>query len=113
MKSILVVFAVLLLLLTLLGAFGGSIQYAEPFFEVAEDEKEQVYSPQTEFYTQPTMSMPPPPVGMEMLQAPKLSTPNPLMMPVTGEHKVTSEQFEAFSIEPFEEDEKTSLPAAY
>lgn len=32
MRNILIVFAVLLLMLTLLGTFGGSIQYSEPFY---------------------------------------------------------------------------------
>jgi hypothetical protein len=34
MRTLLIVFAILLLLLTLLGAFGGSIKYNEPFLEL-------------------------------------------------------------------------------
>jgi hypothetical protein len=37
MRTLLIVFAILLLLLTLLGAFGGSIKYNEPFFDVIND----------------------------------------------------------------------------
>lgn len=37
MRTLLIVFAILLLLLTLLGAFGGSIKYNEPFFNVIDN----------------------------------------------------------------------------
>lgn len=37
MRTTIIVFAVLLLLLTLLGAFGGSIRYTEPYLEVHQE----------------------------------------------------------------------------
>jgi len=44
MRTLLIVFAILLLLLTLLGTFGGSIKYNEPFFDVVPTKKSQ-YAP--------------------------------------------------------------------
>lgn len=39
MRTLLIVFAILLLLLTLLGAFGGSIKYNEQFFDILDSNK--------------------------------------------------------------------------
>jgi len=42
MRTLLIVFAILLLLLTLLGAFGGSIKYNGPFFDVINNSTNKV-----------------------------------------------------------------------
>lgn len=61
MKTLLIVFAVLLLLLTLLSTFGGSIRPSEPFFQDAKQPNEYYYEApfQSEQFTD-SMVMPPP-----------------------------------------------------
>lgn len=137
MRTILIVFAILLLLLTLLGAFGGSIKYSEPFYEVAQPSQleeeyenarkfeEETYEdmpppagpgaehygtnnkPKSEFY------MPPPAKATAGSAAPALpTTPSPVPQqfangPVDGDYVQ-----EGFYIEPFE-DIHNSGPAEY
>jgi hypothetical protein len=61
MRTILIVFAILLLLLTLLGAFGGSIKYSEPFYEVArKSQLEEQYEDARQFEEEQYEDMPPP-----------------------------------------------------
>ena len=103
MKTLLIVFVVLLFLLTLLSSFGGSIRPAEPFYDATPAEKmtfvDQPYSysnpvpprydtfttdipPATDMY-----SMPPPPLtepktvqllgGNDMMQ--KIDVPEPFV----------------------------------
>jgi len=122
MKTILVVFAILLLLLTLLGAFGGSIQYAEPFFEdVSEPQEppmnyefpEQQSGMKSEFYN------PPEPIQVESPAPTYQEFPDVPEFPVVSDENVymsspsSQETHEPFTIEPFEEDEKSSFPAAF
>ena len=65
MKTLLIVFAVLLLLLTLLSTFGGSIRQAEPFYappQNASGNQEYYYDypkmPPNEFYDNQSPEMP-------------------------------------------------------
>ena len=69
MRTILIVFAILLVLLTLLGTFGGSIKYKEPFYELstlAEQEQQQGQEQQKlGFEDMPPSSSPPQIGGMD------------------------------------------------
>ena len=175
MKTILIVFAILLILLTLLGTFGGSISYREPFYELstlAEQEQrsyskvhfedmpssyvpdmpssdvpdmlmsnmppsdssygnnfvvtdidDSLKSPPVEgFYNGPVM--PPPPPGFDKIPGfnnkkagfmPELPVSSPPMgQPHPPANMSPSGQsMEEFMIEPFEQDSKSSYPAAY
>ena len=99
MRVILIVFAILLVLLTFLGAFGGSIYQKEPFYiesptmsETVESEKPYANNmePKEEFY----------------------NVPNSTPMVLDEQPKRFLE--DGFNIEPFEDDEPTSsMPALY
>lgn len=114
MKTILIVFAILLFLLICLAAFGGTISYREPFYETS-----VVDTPSAPHH------LPPPPAQMNIdpsLLAPPqddmIPPPQPPqrdefydMKPSCGAPLVDAEH-EGFSIEPFEV-EQHSMPAAY
>lgn len=99
-KTLLVIFAVLLLLLTLLSAFGGSIRPAEMFFE-------EPTGPVT-----PAPTTPPTPVVMPEMMAPmaELNPPsvsnNPLFQGTSSGNvaEMMADKKEQFFIEPFEEE---------
>lgn len=140
MRTILIVFAILLLLLTLLGAFGGSIKYSEPFYQVAKgtsdeedftqdqqplghavphsgfENQDDEDGPKSEFYATP----PPKALFEDGLPAGGPSTTAlPASVPPTGAQVGASIQpstnavQEGFFIEPFEEDTYSSVPSAY
>lgn len=64
MKTTLVIFAALLFVLTLIGAFGGSVRHTEPFF----DDAPPVGGPGPMPPAPPPPASQPPPPGMTSLQ---------------------------------------------
>lgn len=99
-KTLLVIFAVLLLLLTLLSAFGGSIRPTEMFFE-------EPNVPMTAPMSNPTT-----PVVMSEIMAPlaEMNPPsvsnNPIFQGGSSANvgEMMAEKKEQFFIEPFEEE---------
>jgi hypothetical protein len=87
-KTLLVIFAVLLLLLTLLSAFGGSIRPTETFYE------------------EPTMPMVSIPIPSESSDVnPPSVTNNPLFQDTSSSNvEMMADRKEQFYIEPFEEE---------
>lgn len=135
MRTLLIVFAILLVLLTLLGTFGGSIRYTEPFYEVANSaivnaetsgkmslpskapffDQQPPPFPTTEPFYEP---IPTTPGDVEESTKPKSSFTSMPPMPTLPTKMPFSngpDNFvqEGFMIEPFEEDNKASFPAAY
>ncbi len=155
MRTILIVFAILLVLLTLLGTFGGSIKYREPFYELSTlAEQEQRHQIDQEHFRRfaaqehpaklrfeddmpppqdggmvdvanslPLDDQPPiesfydaiPPTPSDIKKAKFLDMPSAPKMPVSQPHPPAQFEpsMEGFMIEPFEEDSKSSFPAAY
>ena len=159
MRTILIVFAILLVLLTLLGTFGGSIRQSEPFYDLSSTARTQLSQKKNKFYDgQMPEPLPSASSGIpELPKAPFVDMPMPSssgsamhapfeneqrmehfyeqvpLMPddVEQQRKATfanmpnlssvpaapkpPSQFvqEGFMIEPFEDDSKTSYPAAY
>ncbi len=79
MRTILIVFAILLVLLTLLGTFGGSIKYREPFYETsvyAEQEQRAGFEdmPPSDVVQQADM---PPPTEVDMSNVQMSDMPPP------------------------------------
>jgi hypothetical protein len=99
MKELLIVFAVLLLLLTLLSTFGGSIRHSEPFYAPHKQSKEYYYDtpklPPNEYYDN-TNPMMPPPISENydnMMPPPSMSVPHEKFEPTVVD-EVTPEPFE-------------------
>ena len=160
MRTILVVFAILLVLLTLLGTFGGSIKQSEPFYDLSSTAQKQVSNDKNKFYDgemldplpsassgipelpkAPFVDMPMPssagssthapftdnepnmehfyeqvPVMPDDVEQKKAAFANMPMPSLPSAPKPTPPSHfvqEGFMIEPFEEDAKTSYPAAY
>lgn len=148
MRTILIVFAILLVLLTLLGTFGGSIKYREPFYELSTFAEQEQRQQKLRFEDMPQDNEPPSQVGgmegiadsfpvdnypvesfydaipptpgdydkarfLDLPKAPQLgaSQPQPPAMPNTVSNFEPS--MEGFMIEPFEEESRSSFPAAY
>lgn len=118
MKNLLIVFALLLLLLTLLGAFGGSLKYNEPFFEGVEDDSmehfEGGHPARGSFSAPPQQTRPPvqqvPPAPPHPVQA---QAPMPTQFNPHQQDRKEEPFLNGTEIEPFEEDIKSSLPALY
>jgi hypothetical protein len=123
MRVILIVFAILLVLLTFLGAFGGSLYQKEPFFssnspDYMMTDSEASYPPfkPEPYENMPSMptddaSMPPMAPKDEFYNVPS-SVPSSSPMVLDEQRKGFLE--DGFNIEPFEEEEPTtSLPAMY
>jgi hypothetical protein len=105
MRVILIVFAVLLILLTFLGAFGGSIYQKEPFF--IDSSVPDMTGPETITYSET-----PEPYENSQLKDEFYNVPNSTPMVLDEQPKRFLE--DGFNIEPFEEDEPTaSMPALY
>lgn len=95
-KTLLVIFAVLLLLLTLLSAFGGSIRPAEMFYE----EPAMPVMPATPVVAEETMMMMP-----SSDTNPPSMTNNPIFQDTSSKQvEVMADSKEQFYIEPFEEE---------
>lgn len=126
MRTILIVFATLLVLLTLLGAFGGSIKYSEPFYVSATNVRyEEPFQnldmmpsqPHSSFVNSEAMDMPGMPTDAAEtyenlhVNGPKSQFYDAPQTPSTF-HESKAAVEEGFYIEPFEED-KNDMPAAY
>lgn len=141
-KDILLIFAVLLILLTLLGAFGGAIKYTEPFYQEVDQPSSPLFEEHfaaskvfeqaahkkkklAEKYTGPMAphpstiqhyTEPTPPVVPEMsfkpTSLPPMVPPAPTTLP-TPPVTPPKEAFNGFMIEPFEEVTPSSYPADY
>ena len=114
--TLLIVFAVLLLLLTLLSTFGGSIRTGEPFYEPVAAAQ---YDPVSEYYTaasempnfEPPSVMPSDAMSENFANAvPTPSIPSIPPPPVVAPKKMSEE---GFAIEPFEDENKASLLASF
>jgi hypothetical protein len=140
MRVILIVFAILLVLLTFLGAFGGSIYQKEPFFSNNSPDMDMTDSEFTypglpkESYEntedddlimenmqnmQNSQSMPPTPPMPPMPEGPKdefYNVPSnmPKSSPMILEEQPKRFLEDGFNIEPFEDEAPTSsMPAMY
>lgn len=99
MKTTLIVFAVLLLVLTLIGTFGGSVRYTEPFYQEPTVPDQMVAPP-------PVSQAPPaPPAGTPPSQPPSLPpTAPPEGAPQEKKEPSTADGFyQGASIEPFDQ----------
>lgn len=116
MKTTLIIFAVLLFLLTLLAAFGGSIRYSEPFYDTVKSEHQSEllgHQPEsTQFYTIP-QEMGHPETYMDAASAVQQRERYEDNMEVLNQAQEIINTEDPGLIEPFEEDELESKPASY
>lgn len=121
MRTILIVFAILLVLLTLLGTFGGSIKYREPFYEVSTfAEQEQRHSKMNFEDMPPQIDMPssdmPSSDGMNvpMSDMPPMGDEMPLPPPETDYGSVDmSNIVNSLPVEGFYQGPSVPMPPGY
>lgn len=137
MRTILIVFATLLLLLTLLSAFGGSMKQNEPFYDgiainekftdsmatippsqpgksVADKAKEAIENAKKALTGQSKPSVPPPSVKPVYAESKSKFTEEPSGSIFPPEALKSPEYFEeGFAIQPFEEETQASVPASF
>ena len=122
MKTLLIVFAILLFLLVCLSAFGGTISYSEPFYETS-----AVYNAPQDSYN---YTLPPQQLDEPVMQPPMQQFDDQQFVDQQAIGQQTNEQFygkprkekfttysegvdSEFMIEPFETHHHTSMPASY
>ena len=114
MRVILIVFAILLVLLTFLGAFGGSIYQKEPFFSTNAPDLTTTES-EVAYRSEPYQNMD----SMESAEDDSMEANEefynvPSSTPMVLEEQPKRFLEDGFNIEPFEDEEPTSsLPAMY